>query len=80
MDEFYKTRAGRQFIDSTMPRLAEELAKLNDSLDRLIEALERIDCDGSDPGATVALCRHLNLRPTCSYNQSSSQTEHPAPT
>jgi hypothetical protein len=41
MDEFYKTRAGRQFIDSTMPRLAEELAKLNDSLDRLIEALER---------------------------------------
>jgi len=35
MDEFYKTRAGRQFIDSTMPRIAEELEKLNSNLETI---------------------------------------------
>jgi len=40
MDEFYKTRAGRQFIDATMPRIAEELERLNQNIQALTEALK----------------------------------------
>ena len=32
MDEFYRTVAGRQFIDSTMPRIAKALERLGDVL------------------------------------------------
>jgi len=41
MDEFYKTRAGRQFIDSTMPRIAEEMEKLNRNLEVLASLLRQ---------------------------------------
>lgn len=39
MPEFYETRAGRQFYESTMPRIAEELDKLNTNLEALIQLL-----------------------------------------
>ncbi len=35
--EFYQTRAGRQFYESTMPALVAELARLNDLLAKLVE-------------------------------------------
>jgi len=50
MDEFYKTRAGRQFIDSTMPRIAEELEKLNRNLETLAGLL-RLQAEKQDPTA-----------------------------
>jgi len=48
MDEFYKTRAGRQFIDATMPKIAEELEKLNRNLETLAALLER-QAEGPEP-------------------------------
>ena len=35
--EFYQTRAGRTFYESTMPALVAELARLNDLLAKLAE-------------------------------------------
>jgi len=40
---FYKTRAGRQFYESTMPRLVEERARLTDQPERLVARLEATD-------------------------------------
>ena len=39
MDEFFKTRMGQRFYESTMPKIAEELERLNRNLERLVEAL-----------------------------------------
>jgi hypothetical protein len=41
MLEFYQTRAGRQLIDATMPKIADELSRLNENLERLIATLEQ---------------------------------------
>jgi hypothetical protein len=35
--EFYQTRAGRTFFESTMPALVAELARLNDLLAKVVE-------------------------------------------
>jgi len=54
MLEFYYTKAGRTFFEVTLPRIAEELARLNRNLEALAEAAkpaakpaESVDC--SDP-------------------------------
>lgn len=36
MTEFYETRAGRKFYESTMPRIADEMTRLNANLEMLI--------------------------------------------
>ena len=36
MDDFANTRAGRKFIDWTMPELVHQLKKLNEHLEKLI--------------------------------------------
>jgi len=41
VDEFYKTRMGRDFFDRTMPDLVRELSRLSEQLERLIERLDR---------------------------------------
>ena len=41
MDEFFKTRMGQRFYEVTMPKIAEELERLNRNLERLVEALAR---------------------------------------
>ena len=40
MDDFANTRAGRKFIDWTMPELVHQLKKLNEHLEKLIELEE----------------------------------------
>jgi len=50
MDEFYKTRAGRQFIDSTMPKIAEELEKLNRNIETLAVVI-RMQIEKPEPPA-----------------------------
>jgi len=55
MDEFYQTRAGRQFIDSTMPRIAEELANLNRNIETLVDLIRlQTDRKESEPPADNA--------------------------
>lgn len=41
MSEFFRTPMGHRFYESTMPSLVRELARLNESLDRVAELLER---------------------------------------
>lgn len=40
-DDFFRTRMGHTFYESTMPSLVRELARLNDNLERLATLLER---------------------------------------
>jgi hypothetical protein len=35
-DDFFRTRMGHTFYESTMPSLVRELARLNDNLERLV--------------------------------------------
>lgn len=41
MDDFFRTRMGHRFFESTMPKVAEELARLNTNIEALIALLER---------------------------------------
>ncbi len=40
---FYATRMGRQFYESTMPKLVEQLESLNDLLARIVEQQQTKD-------------------------------------
>jgi len=37
--EFFQTRMGARFYEGTMPKIAEQLERLNDNLEALIELL-----------------------------------------
>ena len=41
--QFFQTRMGKQFYESTMPRLVEQLERLNDLLARIIEQQQTKD-------------------------------------
>ena len=65
MTDFYATRMGMNFYESTLPRLVDELTKLNGLLERVAMALEadsrqpnentdgQPDLPQSKPGATA---------------------------
>jgi len=50
---FHLTRAGRQFLEQTMPRLVEQVARLNANLERLLER-ESARSEHSDADAAPA--------------------------
>lgn len=39
--DFYQTRSGRDFYDKTMPELVQQIARLNELLERVAERLEQ---------------------------------------
>ena len=39
--QFFQTRTGRTYYERTMPEIAQQLARLNDLLERLVKHLER---------------------------------------
>ena len=46
--QFFQTRMGRQFYESTMPELVEQIVRLNELLERLANLLDRKDdCDAA---------------------------------
>ncbi len=47
MDEFYKTRMGQRFYESTMPKIAQELERLNRNLEALVAVLR--EHEGESP-------------------------------
>jgi len=51
MDEFYRTVGGRRFIEGTIPKLVEELARLNRNLEALVAALAAKDSPPASPPA-----------------------------
>jgi len=42
-DDFFRTRMGHTFYESTMPSLVRELARLNDNLERLVALATKLD-------------------------------------
>jgi len=40
-DDFFRTRMGQKFFESTVPRIADELARLNRNLESLVALLEQ---------------------------------------
>ena len=43
---FFKTRMGHRFYESTMPNLVEQITRLNELLERLVEKQESESRDG----------------------------------
>ena len=43
---FFKTRMGHRFYESTMPNLVEQVTRLNELLERLVEKRESEPDDG----------------------------------
>jgi hypothetical protein len=43
MSDFYKTRAGMQFYQGTMPKIAEALERIADTLDKQVTLLELLN-------------------------------------
>lgn len=46
-DDFFRTRMGHRFFEATMPKVADELARLNTNLEALVAELrmQRNACD-----------------------------------
>lgn len=43
MSDFYRTRMGHTFYNHSVPALIEQLTRLNELLERLVERLERTE-------------------------------------
>lgn len=48
-DDFFRTRMGHTFYESTMPSLVRELARLNDNLERLVALAEKRPAKPTEP-------------------------------
>ncbi len=59
--DFHATRIGQRFFESTMPRIADELARLNRNLEALVALLERRG-EGPSPVATSTDARETQPR------------------
>jgi hypothetical protein len=40
-DEFFRTRMGQRFYEATMPKIADQLERLNANIEALVEELRR---------------------------------------
>jgi hypothetical protein len=40
-DEFFRTRMGQRFYEATLPKLADQLERLNANIEALVEELRR---------------------------------------
>lgn len=49
-DDFFRTRMGHRFFESTMPKIAEQLERLNDNLEGIVAEL-REQRQGAQPPA-----------------------------
>jgi hypothetical protein len=47
--EFFQTRMGARFFEGTMPKIAEQLERLNDNLEALLEELRNERRSQSSP-------------------------------
>jgi hypothetical protein len=41
-DEFFKTRMGQRFYEATMPKIADQLERLNTNIEALVAELRRL--------------------------------------
>lgn len=52
--DFFRTRMGHTFYESTMPSLVRELGRLNDNLERLVAIAEKREAKPTEPAPTLA--------------------------
>jgi hypothetical protein len=58
-DDFFKTRMGHRFYEATMPKIADELERLNTNIEALVAELRRLsppvrDQEAPQPAASPA--------------------------
>jgi hypothetical protein len=50
MSEFFKTRMGQRFYEATMPKIADQLERLNTNIEALVAELRRLSSPVRDQG------------------------------
>jgi len=61
-DDFFRTRMGHRFFEATMPKIADELERLNTNLEALVAEL-RMRRTVRDEG-----CTHASVEPASASN------------
>ena len=51
-DDFFRSRIGQRFYEATMPKIADQLERLNANLEALIAELRRLRSAGEDAPPT----------------------------
>lgn len=56
-DDFFKTRMGHRFYEATMPKISDQLERLNTNLEALVAELrrQREAREGATPASTTAV-------------------------
>lgn len=57
-DEFFKTRMGHRFYEATMPKIADELERLNTNIEALVAELRRLSSPVRDKPAPPQRADH----------------------
>ena len=57
-DDFFKTRMGQRFYEATMPKIADQLERLNTNIESLIAELRNLRPDRSEAPALRPEARH----------------------
>ena len=52
--DFFRTRMGQMFYESTMPSLVRELARLNQNLERLVALAEKREAKPAEPAPATS--------------------------
>lgn len=50
-DEFFKTRMGHRFYEATMPKIADQLERLNTNIEALVAELRKLSSPARDQAA-----------------------------
>ena len=57
-DDFFKTRMGHRFYEATMPKIADELERLNTNIEALVAELRRLSSPVRDQPAPPQRADH----------------------
>ena len=72
MSDFFRTRMGQRFYEATMPKLADQLERLNANIEALVAALREQRCVRDDKA-------RLSGRPTGRDEQEDAPHPQPRP-
>jgi hypothetical protein len=57
-DDFFKTRMGQRFYEATMPKIADQLERLNTNIEALVAELQRLSAPLRDQAAPPQRADH----------------------
>jgi hypothetical protein len=62
-DDFFRTRMGQRFYEATMPKIADQLERLNTNIEVLIAELQKLQAPGrNEEPAPVPAARPRMIR------------------